>query len=165
MKSCHDKSQLRPSSDERFLCWPAPRHSVLGKPALLHGHTALLPAAQGQPREHVHPSCSLLLKPCFYNYREPLHNEGNVCKQLAWKSLFGWALSENSEGSACCCSRGSSPAHSPWEQVENETPNVSWKRLAPLCCSLSLNCSCSHSKYKLEASFSTEAAQKIPFPY
>lgn len=82
-----------------------------------------------------------------------------------WKSLFGWALSENSEESACCCSRGSSPAHSPWEQEENETPNVSWKCLAPLCCSLSLNSSCSHSKCKLEASFATYAAQKIPFLY
>lgn len=140
-KNCHDKPQLW--WENRDFCVSA---------------LQLLTSSEAQHPWQSHPAalCSGPAPPPLtaFTMTELLFTTKKMCASN-WKSLFGWALSENSEGSARCRSRGSSPAHSPWEQEENETPNVSWKCLAPLCCSLSLNSSCSRSKCKLEASFAT----------
>lgn len=108
MKKRADKSQLRPDSDERKEISPksllnSSRHPALDKAARSHAavhhhsHTSSLTAAQMWPINYLDTVCSLLLKtlkPCSwsYEYRVSLYNEENVHKQLAWKSLFGWAL-------------------------------------------------------------------------
>ena len=81
------------SSRHRALDKAASSHAAVHQ----HSHTSPLTAAQIWPINYLDTVCSHLLKPlkpCFwsYEYRVSLHNEENVCKQLAWKSLFGWAL-------------------------------------------------------------------------